>query len=50
VVDRGSSTLDPDHPAEVLLPWNWATSAGRYSSDEAKMTGMTPAMFTLIGM
>ena len=29
---------------------NCAMSAGRYSSDEAKMTGTTPAMLTLIGM
>ncbi|CNL10230.1 Uncharacterised protein [Mycobacterium tuberculosis] len=29
---------------------NWAMSAGMYSSDDAKMTGITPAMFTLIGM
>ena len=29
---------------------NCAMSDGRYSSDEAKMTGMTPAMLTLIGM
>ncbi len=29
---------------------NCATSIGMYSSDEAKMTGITPAMFTLIGM
>ena len=29
---------------------NCAMSAGMYSSDEAKMTGTTPAMLTLIGM
>src|SRR3954470_7974327 len=34
----------------VDVPWNCATSAGRYSRDDAKMTGMTPAWFTLIGM
>ena len=31
-------------------PNSWAASCGMYSSDEAKMTGMTPAWFTLSGM
>src|SRR5919206_172057 len=34
----------------VLFCWNRATSAGRYSRELAKITGMTPAVFTLIGM
>ena len=29
---------------------NCAISIGMYSSDEAKITGITPAMLTLIGM
>src|SRR5882757_5429765 len=31
-------------------PENWTISAGMYSSDEAKMTGMTPAWLTFSGM
>ncbi len=29
---------------------NWASMLGSDSSDEAKMTGMTPAMLTFSGM
>jgi hypothetical protein len=36
-------------PPEVL-PANCEASAGRYSRLLAKMTGMTPAWFTLSGM
>ena len=36
--------------AESLFWLNCAAIAGRYSSDEAKMTGMTPAWFTFSGM
>ncbi|MNW60848.1 hypothetical protein D3C74_388710 [compost metagenome] len=36
------------HPA-VASP-NWAMRPGTASSDDAKMTGMTPDMLILIGM
>ena len=35
---------------ESLFWLNWTAIAGRYISDEAKMTGMMPAWFTLSGM
>ncbi len=37
---------------ETGLVWSvsWTIRVGMYSSDEAKMTGMTPAMLTLSGM
>ena len=47
---------EPDRPTRrrgaVLRGWlNCAIRMpGRYMSEDAKMTGMTPAMFTLIGM
>ncbi len=33
-----------------LFPNSWDASCGMYSSDDAKMTGMTPAWFTLSGI
>jgi hypothetical protein len=33
----------------VSLPWSWLISWGRYSSEDAKITGMTPAWLTFSG-
>src|SRR6476646_7423221 len=41
--------MKTDQP-EVLLALNCVAMAGRYSSEDAKITGMTPAWLTLSGM
>ena len=55
VIALGQVVRDPRRPTPAAVSpacgWlNCAISAGMYSSDDAKMTGTTPAMFTLIGM
>ena len=39
-----------NHPPTPSVPRNWANVGMIIITDEAKMTGMTPAMLTLSGM
>ena len=50
LTSRYRSTQETQPCGFVWLPNSETPSCGRYSRLEAKMTGITPAWFTFIGM